>query len=89
MCNSVLKYDTLEKRIAFVKEKGNIVTFKEQFYPNGTLNQGFTQIAITGFKKDKSGAAQIIGFGHDSLWYASMNNLLDAIDWEKMEEWHS
>lgn len=85
----MLKYDTEEKRIKFVKKKGNLVTFKEKFYPNGTLNQGFNQVAVTGFKKDKSGAVKIIGFGHDSLWYDSMNDLLEAIDWEQMEKWHS
>ena len=85
----MLKYDTEEKRIKFVKKKGNLITFKEKFYPNGTLNQGFSQVAVTGFKKDKSGAVKIIGFGHDSLWYDSMNDLLEAIDFEQMEKWHS
>ncbi len=82
------KYDTEEKRIKFVKKKGNLVTFKEKFYPNGTANQGFEQVLVTGFKKDKSGAVRIIGFGHDSLWYDSMDELLEAINFKTMEVWH-
>lgn len=89
MGNSVLKYDTRTKRIAFVKKKGSIVTFKEKFYPRGTLDKGYDQIAITRFKKVKSGAIQLEGVGRDSRWYNSLDELIDAIDWGIMENWHS
>ena len=81
-------YNTLEKRIATVKKKGNIITFKETFFPRGTANQGFTQILVTGFRKDKSGAVKIEGRAFDSNWYSSINDLIDAVDFELLGEWH-
>ena len=84
------KYGTEEKKIAFVKKKGNIVTFKEIFYPRGTANQGFRQILVTGFLKDrKDGAVKIEGRAYDSNWYNSMGELLAAVDWDWMERSHA
>lgn len=82
------KYDTLEKKIATVKKKGNIITFKERFFPRGTANQGFIQILVTGFKKDKSGAVKIEGRAFDSNWYTNINELIEAVDFKLMGDWH-
>lgn len=82
---SKLKYNTKTKRIKAVKTKGNIITFKEQFYWKGDK---FWQIGVTGFETQK-GSVKIIGFGRDSKWYSSMDELLNAIDWDTMEAWHS
>ncbi|MCC7303066.1 MAG: hypothetical protein IT233_10535 [Bacteroidia bacterium] len=81
-------YDTREKRIKAIK-KGNIITFKKPFYPRGTSEPSRIQIAITGIRKEKSGAIKLEGFGHDSDWYKSMDDLLNAINWEWMEQVHS
>lgn len=82
---SKLKYDTKARRIKAVKTKGNIITFKEQFYWKGDK---YWQIGVTGFETSKD-SVKIIGFGRDTNWYSSMDELLDAIDWDKMEAWHS
>ncbi|MCC7302500.1 MAG: hypothetical protein IT233_07660 [Bacteroidia bacterium] len=81
-------YDTREKRIKTIK-KGNIVTFKKPFYPRGTSDESRIQILITGIRKEKSGAIKLEGFGFDSDWYKSMDDLLNAINWEWMEQVHS
>lgn len=78
-------YDTIAKRIKVIKKKGNIITFKEPFSWKGAV---YTQILVTGFKK-QNGSVKIIGTNRDSNWYNSMNDLLNAIDWERMEEWHN
>ncbi|MEP7374739.1 MAG: hypothetical protein ABI675_15190 [Chitinophagaceae bacterium] len=80
-------YDTDEKRMKAIRKKGNIITFKRPFYPTGTLNQGYTQIIVTGISKQK-GAIKIEGYGYDSDWYKSVDDLLDAINWEWMESAH-
>lgn len=82
-------YDTHEKKLKTIKTKGNIITFKKTFYPRGTANQGYTQILVTGLKKDKSGAVKIEGQWYDSDWYKNMDDLLNAINWEWMEQVHS
>lgn len=80
-------YDTNEKKLKAIR-KGSILTFKEPFYPKGTANGGYTQIAVTGIRKEKSGAIKLIGFGHDSPWYENENQLIEALDWEWMEAAH-
>ena len=37
-------YDTEAKRLHHLRKKGNIITFKEKFYPRGTSEKGFKQI---------------------------------------------
>lgn len=75
-------YGTTQKKIAAVKKKGNIITFKKQWaYGNGTA----TQIIVTGFKKTKSGAVKIGGRFYDSPWYESIDKLLEAVDWKFMD----
>ena len=81
-------YDTKEKKAKAVRKKGNIITFKEMFYPRGTANQGYTQIMVTGFQK-QSGSVKIEGRAYDSKWYNSMDDLIKDVDWKKMEAWHS
>lgn len=82
-------YDTYEKKQKAIKKKGNIITFNKPFYPRGTSEQGFTQIAVTGIRKEKSGAIKIEGFGRDSDWYKSEKQLIDAINWDWMESVHA
>src|SRR6266700_2006867 len=52
-------YDTEEKKLKAVRKRGNIITFKQIFYPRGTENEGYTQILVTGIRKEKSGAIKI------------------------------
>ena len=78
------KYDTLDKRIKAVKQKGQIITFKEPF---NWMGEFFRQIGVTGFKKQRN-YVKIIGFGRDSQWYDSLESLIEAVDWEWMEKAH-
>jgi hypothetical protein len=78
------KYGTKAKQIAFVKKKGNIITFKKKFSWKG---EKFRQILVTGFEKSGT-SVKVIGFTRDTAWYNSMDELLEAIDWEQMEAWH-
>lgn len=78
-------YDTDAKKMAFVKKSGNLVTFKKDFRWNG---RDYGQIMVSGFQKQK-GSVKIIGFGRDTPWYDSMDDLLKAIDWDLMEQWHA
>lgn len=87
--NAKKLYDTDEKKLKAIMKKGNLITFKKPFYPRGTSEQGYTQIGVTGIRKEKSGAIKIIGFGRDSNWYKSVNELFDAINWEWMERMHA
>lgn len=79
------KYDTNEKRIKFIKKKGNIITFKKPFRWKG---DDFKQILVTGFEKSK-GSVKVIGMARDTPWYSSMDELIKSIDWDLMEGWHS
>lgn len=81
-------YDTAEKRLKAIRKKRNIITFKEQFYPRGTSEQGYKQIMVMGVKKDRSGAIKILGQSYDSNWYNSVDELINAVDWEWMEQAH-
>ncbi|MFN4313306.1 MAG: strawberry notch C-terminal domain-containing protein [Chitinophagaceae bacterium] len=78
------KYDSREKKIKAVKQKGQIVTFKEKF---NWMGEYYLQIGVEGFRK-QGNYVKIIGFGKDSPWYDSMDSLLEAVDWEWMEEAH-
>lgn len=82
------KYDTLDKKIQFLKKKGNIITFKEPFYPNGTANDSRKQIIVGKLKQHRTDEVKIIGEFYDSNWYKNINELLDAIDWNLMEKMH-
>jgi len=80
------KYDTLQKRINFASKKGNILTFKK---PIGINGEWKPQILSHGLDKNrKTGSVKIIGHSYDSPWYGSMNELIDAMDWEQMAAWH-
>ncbi len=79
------KYNTKAKRVKTVKQKGNIITFKTPFRWKGTE---YSQILVHGFETQK-GSVKIIGFGRDTNWFNSMDELLNAINWDLMEEWHS
>lgn len=77
-------YNTKAKRIATVKQSGKIITFKT---PAGFPETYVNQILAKGLEKRK-GAVKILGVHRDSNWYNSMDELLDDIEWEKMEDWH-
>lgn len=83
------KYDTIEKRLKFLKKKGNIITFTKPFYPWGTAGESRTQIIVEGLKKLRTGEIKIIGEFYDSDRYKSEEDLIEAIDWKRMEEMHS
>jgi predicted transcriptional regulator len=87
--NAKKLYDTDEKKLKTIKKKGNLIAFKKPFYPRGTSEQGYTQLMVAGIRKEKSGAIKIEGFGRDSDWYNSVNELFDAINWEWMESVHA
>jgi hypothetical protein len=70
------KYDTKAKRLATLKRKGVILTFKEPFR---WMGEDYMQIMVQGIEKQK-GSVKIIGFGRDSNWYKSMDDLLKAIN---------
>lgn len=84
-----MKYDTSEKKIRFLKKKGNIITFKETFYPRGNHEDGRKQIIVMRLQTTKAGVVKIIGAYYDSNLYNSLNDLLDSIDWEWMEWAHA
>ncbi len=79
-------YDTNDKKVKAVRKKGNIITFKEKFYPRGTSDDGFKQILVTGFLNN--GSVKIEGKSYDTKWYDSIDSLIKDVDWEKMEGWH-
>ncbi|GEM_PF-2380825 len=83
------KYSTFEKKLKFLKKKGNIITFKEPFYPWGTAGESRKQIIVGGLNKLRTGEIKIIGEFYDSDWCKSQDKLIEAIDWKRMEEMHS
>lgn len=83
------RYDTHEKKLQFLKKKGNIITFKESFYPKGTASESRKQIIVHSLKQHRTGEVKIVGPYYDSDWYKSQDELMDAIDWNLMEEMHS
>lgn len=83
------RYDTYEKKLQFLKKKGNIITFKKPFYPQGTPNENRRQIIVHSLKRQRTGEIKIAGAYYDSDWYKSQDELIDAIDWNLMEEMHS
>lgn len=80
-----LLYNTAAKKEKFVKGKGKIVTFKKAgFSPEKPKT---LQIISNGIKKEK-GKVKMVGRSYDSKWYDSLDKLINAIDWKKMEDWH-
>ena len=78
------KYDTYSKRLKTVRKKGNIITFKKPFRWMGT---DYLQILSQGIRKQQ-GHFKIVGSSRDSDWYDSMEDLIEAVDWDLMERWH-
>jgi hypothetical protein len=75
-------YNTPEQKLAFLKKKGNIVTFKKPQW-------GKKQVIIVKLIQHKE-AAMIDGeFGYTSPWFMTLEKLFDAIDWEWMAKAHS
>jgi len=83
------KYDTRKKRIQFLKEKGSIITFTKPFYPSETTSRSRTQIIVQKVKTPNSGSAKITGQFYKTPWFESLDELLDAIDWDIIEKMHS
>ena len=79
-------YDTRNKRIATLKEKGNIITFKKD-QTNGTKT--FQQLVTLGFVTTQKKEVKIIAMGFDTKYYKNIDVLLDAIDWDWMERKHA
>lgn len=77
-------YDTKAKRLKAARTKGKIITFKKPFR---WMGEDYMQILVQGIEK-RGGHFKIVGFARDSEWYKSMDDLLKAIDWKLMEEWH-
>jgi len=80
----MLRFDTKEKRLSFVI-KGNIVTFKKAQGYNINFKP-LKQILVKFIHQPNNSACQLIGENFDSEWYNSIDELLDAINWEWMEE---
>ena len=77
-----LRFDTEDKRKAFIRP-GSIITFKQK-YPG--LPTG--QIVIDAIKTHRrTGSIKLANsFKVETPWFFSMDALLNAIDWEWMEE---
>lgn len=79
------KYGTHAQKIKTLKTAGNIITFKKPFWWKG---DPFRQILVQELDIQK-GAVRIIGFTRVTAWFNSINELIDAVDWDQMEYWHS
>jgi hypothetical protein len=79
------KYGTEEQKIKTLKKRGNIITFKEPFSWKG---EKFMHIMVQEIEKEK-GSVKIIGFSRDTRWYDTMKDLINAVNWDLMEQWHS
>lgn len=78
-------YDTDKKKKNAIK-KGNIITFKKAFYPQG---KNIKQIHITGIRKNKkAGTFSLEGRTGDTPFFNSDKELFDLIDWDWMESAH-
>lgn len=81
-------YQSEEQKTGFLSKRGNIVTFKEPFYPNGMANKGYMQIIVSKLEKDPTGAVRIAGPLYDTPWNKNLATLLNAVDWDWMAEAH-
>jgi len=82
------RYDTHEKRMAFLNRKGSIITFKEPFYPVGSKTSRI-QVNVREIYYPDSGGIRILGLFCNSPVFKNMDELLRAIDWDEMELMHS
>ena len=81
------RYNTQNKRIKFLKTKGNIISFKKPFIDYH--GESHTQVLIKGLEKDRrTDAVKVIGLAWDSEWFDDMDELVQAVDWEYMEKVH-
>jgi hypothetical protein len=79
-------YDSYEKKKKFLNTEGNILTFNVPFLLNG---QEYSQIINMGLEYDKEGGVRIKGWNmRDTPWYESIDDLILAVDWNSMENWH-
>jgi len=78
-----LKYNTDKKKINFLSKKGNIVTFKNRI-------NGRWQAVVTKLEKSrKSDKVKLHGeLGFETRWFDDIDDLIDAIDWDFMEDSH-
>jgi hypothetical protein len=78
-------YDTLEKKMAFISTKGNIVTFKSKQYLS---SRAHSQLIVDQIQNQEN-KVRILGLHVDSIWFDDLNQLIAAIDWPTMELWHT
>jgi len=76
------RFDTKEKRINHLKQDNNIITFKNEWVSRGRSQR---QLLVTEFI-NKPGKYQLKGIWCDSLCYKTIDGLLDAIDWDWMDD---
>jgi len=77
-------YGSKAKQLKFLRTKGNLVTFKKPFNWKGDPK---TQIIVQSIDRDR-GSVKIMGQFLFTPWYKGMDELIKAVDWDKMESWH-
>ena len=77
-------YDTREKQLEFLQTEGNCITFKD------TVKQERrrAQVFVSEFKQHESGEVEIEGIGTGCARFKNIEELLNAVDWQFMEESH-
>lgn len=77
-------YDTREKQLEFLKTEGNVITFKD------TVKQERrrAQVIVSEFTQHGSGEVVIEGMGSGCARFKNIDELLNAVDWQYMEESH-
>ena len=82
-------FDTDSKKQKFIRKKGNIIIFKKPFGPTRDSHIQITSRGVTKIRaKVKKGWIKIIGWGYDTDWFKSEKDLLNAIDWDAMDNTH-
>jgi len=78
-----MNFNTTKKRLAWLSKRGNIVTLKTHIH----LSDGrkLRQL-IVDHLQDKDGFYRIIGTHYNSNIYTNLRKLVEAIDWEWMEQ---
>lgn len=83
-----MRYDTVQKQIAFIKTAGNIVTFKERQFPYGPNGRSYPQTIVKHLIALPDGRVKLVGMFWETEYYNNEAALLQVIDWEDMERMH-
>jgi hypothetical protein len=77
-------YNTREKQLEFLQTEGNVITFKD------TVKQERrrAQVIVSEFTEAESGEVVIEGMGSGCARFKNIEELLNAVDWQYMEESH-